>query len=205
LNNLNINMEKYKDVILYGVLILLVTFFCLSKLIPIIQQNISLNTQIRQTKTEIKTLEEKLNAIRNQYEKNTTPKTLSFKKIYSPKDINLDSSELFYDINNDLIEMAQLNGVKIQTIEYKDPPADDLFLKKEPTKYSVSEINMNLITDYLNFENFLRSIYKYPYYINIQNIEIVPYKNNPKIIIITLTLRLYAFSTPQDDNQKNKH
>jgi hypothetical protein len=93
---------------------------------------------------------------------------------------------------DDLIEMAKYNSVKMYSIAYTYNPPDDSFVKGAAGQFNVCQINMQMIADYVDFNEFLKSIYKYPYLICIDEIELKPYTKNKRILLINVQLKLYS-------------
>ena len=51
---------------------------------------------------------------------------------------------------------------------------------------------MEMIANYVNYDNFLKELYKHEHFLDIQSVEIVPYKKNKKILLIKFKLKVYA-------------
>ena len=49
-----------------------------------------------------------------------------------------------------------------------------------------------MIANYANFAGFLRELYKHEHFLDITNIEILPYQKNKRILLINLQFKLYA-------------
>ena len=114
------------------------------------------------------------------------------KKIYKSSEPGLDAESSFTVLFDDLIEMAKYNAVKIYSIEYVyNPPTDD-FVKGAPGKYNVCQLNMQMIADYVDLESFIKELYKYPYLVNIDKLELTPYQKNKKILMVNLQVKLYS-------------
>jgi Tfp pilus assembly protein PilO len=123
----------------------------------------------------------------------------SQKKIYSPVDTGLENDTLFFTLYNDVIEMLHSNSVKIKTMDYTYNPASDAFVQFGKDVYFVCDINMELVSNYINLGKLIQDIYQYPYYIRINELEVRPYSKDKKILLSTLNLRLYAHTMPQDE------
>ena len=67
---------------------------------------------------------------------------------------------------------------------------------------------MKIISDYTDFQGFISDLYKYPYLVNINNVEVYPYPKNKKILLINLSITLYASKsadeTANEENQQNQ-
>ena len=95
------------------------------------------------------------------------------KKIYAPADFDLGNDSLFFTLYTDLIEMIKSNSIKVKSMEYSYNPKDDQFVTNGKDVYFVSEIDLELITNYVNFGKFIQDIYQYPYYIKILKLNVI--------------------------------
>ena len=114
------------------------------------------------------------------------------KKIYKPEEPGMDSESSFTILFDDIIEMAKYNGIKIYSIEYIYDPATDEVVKGSPDKYNVCQLNMQMIADYPDMESFFKELYKYPYLVNLEKVEITSYEKNKKLLLVNLQLKLYS-------------
>ena len=184
-------MHRYKEAILYTIFIIILFVFSIIKIRPKIVSVFNIEKDINAKMIESVDLEKKLDTLKtSEMEKVTSTKQL--KNIYKPAEAGLDTEDSFTVVFDDLIEMARYNGIKIYSIEYVYNPPEDDFVKGASDKYNVCQLNMQVIADYLDFESFLREIYKYPYLVNINKIELAPYTKNKKILLINLQLKLYV-------------
>lgn len=184
-------MQKYKEAILYIILFVLVLIFLLVKLKPQLFQVYDLEKSIGAKSTEIVDLERKLEALKAAEAQKMNLAGLN-KTIYKPGEESVDAEASFTIIFDDIIQMAKYNGIKIYSIEYAYNPTDDEFVKSASDKYNVCQLKMQVIADYADLENFVKEIYKYPYLINIEKIELTPYQKNKKILISNVQLKLYS-------------
>lgn len=123
----------------------------------------------------------------------------SQKKIYAPLESDLGNDTLFFTMYNDLLEMVHVNSVKIKSIDYSHYPKSDKFVEFSKDAYFVCDVNMELISNYVNLGKLIQDIYQYPYYIKINNVDIKPYDKNKTILVTNLSLRLYAHTLPQEE------
>ena len=146
-----------------------------------------------QTKTvELADLQIKLETLKAaEAEKNLATAGL-VKKVYKPETEGLDAESSFTVIFDDIIEMAKYNGIKIYSIEYIYNPPEDEFVKGAADKFNVCEVNLDIISDYVDLESFLKELYKYPYLVNINKFTAIPYTKNKKILLTKLQLKLYS-------------
>ena len=123
----------------------------------------------------------------------------SQKKIYSPLEADLGNDSLFFTLYNDVIEMVHANSVKIKSINYNYNPETDAFVKFGKDVYFVCDINMEVVSNYVNLGKLIQDIYQYPYYIKINELEVKPYQSDKKVLVSNLSLRLYAHTTPKEN------
>ena len=51
---------------------------------------------------------------------------------------------------------------------------------------------MEMIANYTNYNNFIKELYKHEHFLDIQSVEIVPYRRNKQILLINFKLKLYS-------------
>jgi hypothetical protein len=183
-------MQKYKTAILFISFISIVFIFLIYLLIPEVPKFIEVAKEVRTKSTELEDLERKLATLKaTAMEKaNEEPS----KNIYKADSPGMDVESTFTVIFDDIIEMAKFNGIKVYSIGYAYNPTDDEVVIGASGKYNVCLVNMQIIADYTDTESFLRELYKYPYLINIDKVESIPYSKNKKVLITNLQLKLYS-------------
>lgn len=194
-------MDKYKKY--YGVIVFVVLVFLMiggacKLILPKIDESKSLETQIAAKKQEVEGLQSKLDIVKKKIKQIKDSIVSSQKKIYSPIETDLGNETLFFTLYNDVIEMLHANSVKIKAIDYKYNPDTDAFVKFGKDVYFVCDVNMELVSNYVNLGKLIQDLYQYPYYIRINELEVKPYEKDKKILISTLSLRLYAHTAPDD-------
>lgn len=186
-------MKKYKEAILYSFLILLGFIYVVSKVKPEIGNIIRVERDIRDKSAQAADLERQLETLKqSETDKNQITVSQQIKNIYRPETSGVEAESSFTVIFDDIVDMAKYNGVKVYSIEYVYNPADDDFVKNASSQYNVCQLNMQIVSDYQDLESFLRELYKYPYLINIDKLELTPYPKNKKIILSILQLKLYS-------------
>ena len=133
-----------------------------------------------------------LKAKKEQYERSEKTTT---KPVYKNELETTDEMSSFGVMFEDVIQSAKYNGLKLRSISYDTKPAKDLIQKNMATEYNVCAITMQLIGNYMQFRSYFQDIYNYPYLINLDKVEIVPYENNKKILIANVTVTLYSSKT----------
>lgn len=184
-------MKKYKEAILYGIFILLGFIYAVTRVQPEIFKIFTLEKDINTKSVQFADLERKLETLKKtEMEKMTLSKQA--KNIYKPDTPGLDAESSFAVLFDDVIDMARYNGIKVYSIEYVYNPKEDEFVKGASDKYNVCQLNMQIITDYEDLESFLKELYKYPYLLNVNKLELTPYPKNKKILISALQIKLYS-------------
>lgn len=183
-------MQKYKETILYLVFIMLGFVFALIKLRPELVDFYHIEKSLHSKNIESADLNRKLDALKASEMQKMSMDTI--KNIYKPSTSGGSTETSFIVIFDDIIEMAKYNGVKIYSIEYNYNPEDDTFVKGAADKYNVCELKTQVVADYPDLGSFLRELYKYPYLINIEKFELIPYQKDKKILLVNLQLKLYA-------------
>lgn len=195
-------MEKYKKY--YGVIIFLAALVAMIALVvsletPKISELKSLKNDELQKQEQVNELQGKLDIVKAKIKKIKNSITSSQKKIYSPIENDLGNETLFFTLYNDVIEMIHANSVKIKSIDYTYNPEADAFVKFGKDVYFVCDVNMELVSNYVNLGKLIQDLYQYPYYIKINELEVKPYEKDKKILISNLSLRLYAHTEPDSE------
>lgn len=184
-------MKKYKEAILYAVLILLGFIYVISKAKPEIGKIFNIEKDINAKSTQVVDLQRQVETFKKT-EMEKVSLSEQVKNIYKPETSGTEAESSFTTIFDDIIDMAKYNGIKIYSIGYVYNPAEDEFVKGAADKYNVCQVGMQIVTDYQDLESFLKELYKYPYLLNIDKIELAPYPKNKKILITNLQLKLYS-------------
>ena len=194
-------MDKYKryyGVIVFCVAIILLIFGFVQLISPKVTELNDLKASIEQKQGQVSELENKLNIVKQKIKKIKNSIISSQKKIYSPIESDLGNETLFFTLYNDVIEMIHSNSVKIKAIDYTYNPETDAFVKFGKDVYFVCDVNMELVSNYVNLGKLIQDLYQCPYYIKINEIEVKPYQKDKKILITNLSLRMYAHTEPDD-------
>ncbi len=117
---------------------------------------------------------------------------VSGKPFYKPIESGLDKESVITGEFSEILQLIRVNKIKVRSISYDYDPADDNFVKGASSKYNVARLNMEMIANYANYDNFLKELYKHEHFLDIQSVEIVPYKKNKKILLINCKIKLYA-------------
>lgn len=197
-------MERYKR--FYGIAIFLLTLVALLNLsFNIVAPRINrYNSSTEQLKQREEALAHKKNdkiTVENKLKKIKDSRLGSVKKIYSPLESDLGNDTLFFTLYNDIIEMVHSNSIKIKALNYSYNPESDEFVKFGKDTYFVCDINMELVSNYINLGKLIQDLYQYPYYIKINEIEVKPYNKDKKILLTNMSIRLYSKTEPATEEE----
>lgn len=103
-----------------------------------------------------------------------------------------DSMASFGGMFEDMVDYIKINGLLLRAIEYNLNPEQDLIFKNFATSYNVCEVKLHIIGTYPQIQGFFRDIFMYPYYINLADINIMPYESNKKYLIAQVSIMLYS-------------
>lgn len=196
-------MDKYKRY--YGLIIFLITAFVFiyggySFVKPKLDELSSINSQLEQKNSTLQKKKNEKSIVENKIKKIRDSVAGSQKKLYAPTESDLGNDSLFFTLYNDMIEMIHSNAVKIKSINYTYNPVDDAFVKFGKDVYFVSDVNLELVSNYTNLGKLIENIYQYPYFMKIMQLDVKPYAKDKKVLVTNLTLRLYARTEAQESN-----
>lgn len=184
-------MQRYREAILYTILIIVGVVFSIMKFQPEIVSIINIEKSIHTQSVLADDLERKLETLRKADEEKISISS-QIKNIYKPESAQSDVESAFSVMFDDLIDMAKYNGIRIYSIEYIYNPLEDDFVRGAPDKYNVCQLNMAIVADYQDIESFLKELFKYPYLVSLDKIELAPYPKDKKILMAALQIKLYA-------------
>ena len=188
------NLVKFKDCFLYLAFIILIFVALFKQIQPRFISLIDLFNQIK-TQNEVKaSMDQQLMtaAAKVAQKKKLRMGNDMAKKIYTPLEGGTDTDSAFAVLLDDIIEIARKNHIKTHSIQSSDNPPEDIFIQKGEGKYNAQKLTLKVVSDYTDFESFLRDIFSYNYVININELEIYPYEKNKRILLINLVMTLYS-------------
>ena len=192
-------MDKYKRYYGLGILILALCislYGAYSIVVPRYLNIVQLEEDVEKKQSTLESKKKEKQIVANKLKKLQDSLATSQKKIYAPVDSELGDDTLFFTLYNDTLVMVRSNSIKIKTIKYTYNPKDDTFVTAGNGEYFVSDVKMELVSNYVNLGKLIQDIYQYPYYIKICEIDIKPYEKDKKILLTKMTLRLYAHTDP---------
>lgn len=114
------------------------------------------------------------------------------KPFYKPVMEGMDTEAVIAGEFAEILQLVRANKIKVRSIKYDYDPQDDAFVQNAGSNYNVARLNMEMIANYANYDNFLKEMYKHEHFLDIQSAEIVPYKKNKRILLINFKVKLYA-------------
>lgn len=190
--------KKYYGVIIFCLLVVVIAIVGYNMAYPKYIESVAEQTKVDKKQKEVDDLNQKLKVVQSKIKKIKDSIVSSQKKIYAPLESDLGNETLFFTLYNDVIEMLHANSIKIKSIDYQYNPDTDNFVKFGKDVYFVCDVNMELISNYVNLGKLIQDIYQYPYYIRINNLDVKPYEKDKKILLSTLSIRLYAHTAPDE-------
>lgn len=114
------------------------------------------------------------------------------KPFYKPVMTGLDNEAVIAGEFTEILQLVRANQIKVRSIRYEYDPSDDVFVSNAGSQYNVARLNMEMVGNYSNYDNFLKEMYKHEHFLDIQTAEIVPYKKNKRVLLINFKVKLYA-------------
>ncbi len=192
------NSEKIRQFMI-PILLVIATFgllfMLLSKDAANIQNIMDYNNNITQKKQELTLKQEKLNALKKkaaEEAKKDNQKVVIEKGFYKPVASGLSTEAVIVGEFNEILELIRANKIKVRSMKSDYDPQDDEFVKGAANEYNVARLNLEMVADYTSFDSFLKELYKHEHFLDIESIEIVPYKKNKQILLINFKIKLYA-------------
>ena len=111
------------------------------------------------------------------------------KQMFEPAEAGLDAEGVIAGEFSEILEIIRANTVKMRSIDYSYDPADDKFVQGAPGKFNVAQLNMELISNYKNFENFLKDLYKHEHFLDICKVEVEPYEKDKSVLLINFAIK----------------
>ncbi len=197
-NTLILYAKKLQLPIMVLVLGLLIAGVLINGLVPKVKDFVKVNSEISTQSKSIEENQKKLEELKDSIKKNAEKKDNPVKAFYKPIESGLDAETIMSEAFGDILKMIRDNSIKTRAVKYDYNPADDKFVKNASSKYNVCTLSLEMIADYKHFQAFLRDLYKHEHFLEISNIEIIPYEKDKTILLIKCGLKLYSQKTDAD-------
>ncbi len=191
----NEKIKQFMLPIVVMVLILIGIIFFIPKIIEQLSSYYGVKSEI---KTKQETIAEKEAQIAEYNSKEQSERAqeqenqASGKPFFKPVVEGMDTEAAIAGELEEILQLVRANKIKVRSITTDPDPKDDNFVQNAASQYNVARLEMEMIANYVNYDNFLKELYKHEHFLDIQSAEIVPYKKNKKILLINLKLKVYA-------------
>ena len=102
-------------------------------------------------------------------------------------------------------ELIKYYGIKIYKVNYTYDNEDDAFYKGKKDKYSTCKVDLELFSNYMKFQGFLKDLYKHEHFLDISTIEVKPYKKDKSVLNVKMTLSLYVEKEGSSSTESNSN
>lgn len=190
--------SRYYGIITFLVITIIALYGSYALIFPKYTERNEVITKLESTKRNFESKTREKQVVENKIKKIKDSIVSSQKKVFTPVESDLGSDSLFFTLYNDIIDLLHTNSVKIKSIKYTYNPEDDAFVKFGKDVYFVCDVNLDLVSNYVNLGKLIQDLYQYPYYIKVNSIDIKPYPKDKTVLTTKLNLRLYANTEPKD-------
>ena len=200
------DLQKYKEVIIYLGIVIVLLFVAYKQIQPKFVETLDTYSQVK-SQTEVdKSTADQLATAKEKAERKKKLRMLDdmTKKIYQQDDGSIDPDTTFAFLMDDTIDILRKNHIKTHSIQSTMNPEDDIFVKGDKSRFAACRLDMKIISDYTNFKKFLEDLYRYPYLININNVEIYPYQKDKKVLLINFSSTMYAARSDEEADRIEK-
>ncbi len=189
-------LNKFKVAVLILVASVLVVIFLIYKTIPEVQNIFNIQEEYKTQTTTLADAERKLKSLQESVEAKKQEDAVVLKAFFKPISGGTDTESVISDEFGEILQLMRENKIKARSLKYDYDPQDDNFVKNVGYKYHVCKVTAEMISNYANFENFLKDLYKHEHFLDILKIEILPYEKNKRILLINMQIKLYAQRDP---------
>jgi Tfp pilus assembly protein PilE len=191
----NEKLKQFMVPIALLVLVLVGIIYMAPKIYENYQGYVSAQSEVEAKKATIQEKQARIEQYRQkeQAEKEKEKESEKAKKpFYKPVMTGLDTEAVIAGEFAEILQLVRANQIKVRSIKYEYDPSDDAFVSGAGSQYNVARLNMEMIGNYSNYDNFLKEMYKHDHFLDIQSAEIVPYKKNKRVLLINFKVKLYA-------------
>lgn len=192
MENFNTYFKQFKIAIIVAILAIAGFIYVLVTIIPQIQNINNIQNEYTTQSSALSDAERKLEDLRQAANKQKEEDSNLAKGFFRSIEQGLDTEAVISDEFGEILQLMRENKIKTRSIKYDYDPQDDNFVKNVSEKYHVCKVTAEMIASYTDFENFLRNLYKHEHFLDIMEIEILPYEKNKRILLINIKFKLYA-------------
>ena len=185
-------LMKLKDAVaVLALSVLVVVFLVVNKIIPIVQNIMEMNDQYAAQTLVLADKQRERDELKSAAKKQDDMSGIE-KTFFESDEVGLDAEGLIAGEFSEILKIIRANTIKMLSINYTYDPKDDKFVQGVPDKYNVALLDMELISNYKNFETFLKALYQHEHFIDICKVEVEHYEKNKSILMIKFSMKLYA-------------
>ncbi len=185
-------LMKLKDAVaVLALSVLVVVFLVVNKIIPIVQNIMEMNDQYAAQTLVLADKQRERDELKSAAKKQDDMSGIE-KTFFESDEVGLDAEGLIAGEFSEILKIIRANTIKMLSINYTYDPKDDKFVQGVPDKYNVALLDMELISNYKNFETFLKALYQHEHFLDICKVEVEPYEKNKSILMIKFSMKLYA-------------
>jgi mannitol-specific phosphotransferase system IIBC component len=191
----NEKIKQFMWPILITVAALVIAVILGMKLATAVQDMMSYKADIAAKEQSLKESQKKLSEFQEKERKEAkqnAENAANSKPFYKPAATGMNTEAVIQGEFAEILELIRVNRIKVRTIKYDYDPQDDAFVKGAGGKYKAARLNMEMVANYTSYNNFLKELYKHDHFLDIQSVEIVPYRKNKQILLINFKLKLYS-------------
>lgn len=198
MGNSKLYFQKFKIAIAIFVISLVVAVILVVNTVPKIQKVSEIQKEYKSQSSALVDAERKLEDLKKSAEtkKKEQESNALLKAFFKPINMGLDTESAISEEFGEILQILRENKIKARSIKYDYDPQDDNFVKNVPANYQVCRVTAELVADYASFEKFLRELYRHEHFLEISNVEVVPYQKNKKILLVKCSFKLYAQRDP---------
>lgn len=185
-------MKKLKLALIVLIAGLCIFGLVIKMLVPKVKDFVDVNKNIKTQTKAIQENAQKLADLKTSMKNKAEKQTSLLKEFYKPIESGLDAESVMSEEFGDVLKMIRSNSIKTRAVKYDYNPSADKFVKNAANKYNVCIVSLEMIADYKHFQAFLRDLYKHEHFLDISDIEIIPYEKDKKILLIKANLKLYS-------------
>ncbi|MCM1009637.1 MAG: hypothetical protein NC390_02000 [Fusobacterium sp.] len=188
-------LDMFKVAIAIVVVALLASIFLLTQIIPQTISYFGNKTKYADSETRLAAKRAELETAKKNKERQEKLDSagIEVKAFYRDiKSTGNSTADILAGEIQEINDLIKFYGIKMYKVNYNYDPAEDIFFKEKKDTYGVCKMNMELFASYMKFQSFMKDLYKHEHFLDIQSIEVNPYKKDKSILNIKMELSLYA-------------
>ena len=198
--------KKYQQFVpiclILAVVLIVITLVFICK--PKIEEYKAVRDEVVQNNEQRKKLEEQIRKEESDKQSQEI-KLRALKPIYKST-VDMGTTEslgVFGNMFEDIIKMAQSNGLLIRSIEYNMKPTNDPLYTDNSNNYNACELKFFFVGTYIQLQEFLNDLNKnFEYLVSISGLQITAFSENPDYLLINESITLYS-EKPKPGAQNN--